>query len=183
MTNRVTGSCARSKESVGTRRSGDSAHSAHGYFCPVGVRLFPLRLGRLECMAAVVCALLLSCARTEPPPSVPAKTATSENGVRFQLAGTRLTVSVPPDAPRTAQSLTRARALDFFCGNRGQIAPFSPVPNSRARFPRGSREVTVALAGADDRFFREAAFCGVEGSRVEAFGYFVPVEEIILGDG
>jgi hypothetical protein len=104
--------------------------------------------------------------------------------VRFKLAGTRLTVIVPPDAPRTATSLTRARALVFFCGKRGQLAPFSPVPNARARFPRGSREVTVALAGTelagtDDDFFREAAFCGVEGSRVEAFGYFVPVEEII----
>lgn len=135
--------------------------------------------------AAALCAFpLVSCARDKPPPSVPTKTATSDNGVRFQLAGTQLTVTVPSGASRTAQSLIRARALDFFCGQRGQLAPFAPVPNRRARFPRGSREVTVALAGTqlagtDDRFFREAAFCGVEGSQVEAFGYFVPIEEII----
>jgi len=145
----------------------------------VRLRLSPLGPPRLSCVAvAVVCALpLVSCARGEPPSST--KTATSDNGVRFQLAGTRLTVTVPPDAPRTTKSLTRARALDFFCGKRGQLAPFFPVPNARARFPRGSGEVTVALAGTDDGFFHEAAFCGVEGSRVEAFGYFVPVEEII----
>ena len=142
---------------------------------------------RVEWVAVAVGVLLLaSCAHLSSPPSVPTKTATSNDGVRLKLAGTRLTVTVPPSAPRAAQSLVRARALDFFCGKRGQLAPFVPVPNARAHFPRGSREVTVALngvriAGTDGRFFREAAFCGVEGSRAEAFGYFVPLEEIIRG--
>lgn len=130
--------------------------------------------------AGCVLALLTSCAGRDDPPPVPTKRAESDNGVRFELAGSRLTVTVPPDASPIAQRLLRARALDFFCGKRGQDVPFAPVPNARARFPRERREVMVSLVGTDDRFFREAAFCGVEGSSVEAFGYFFPDEEIII---
>ena len=135
---------------------------------------------------ALTCALALllgGCATGDRPPPVPTKVAESENGVQFKLAGSRLTVTVPADASPVAQSFLGARAVDFFCGKRGQLAPYAPVPNARARFPKGRRGITVTLKGTDDRFFREAAFCGMEHPRGEAFGYFTPIEEIIGVDG
>lgn len=144
----------------------------------------PNRPHRSHTATALACALVLGgCADGERPPPAPTKTATSENGVRFRFIGNRLTVTVPPDASPTARSFLRARAVDFFCGKRGQLAPYAPVPNARVRFPQGRREVTVALRGTDDRFFAEAAFCGMEHPRGEVFGYFIPIEEILGVDG
>jgi hypothetical protein len=66
--------------------------------------------------------------------------------------------------------------VDFFCGKRDQLYPFAPVPHVNGRFPRKRRQVTVTLP-ADSRFSAAAAFCAMEGTS-EAFGYFVPEQEI-----
>lgn len=132
------------------------------------------------------CALVLflgGCADDQRPPAL-TKAAESEDGVRFQLVGNRLTVSVPSRPGRYSRGLLVSRRLAFGCGRRDQLPATTPQPRAAGRFPPGQRRVTVALAGTDPRFFDEVAYCGVEAKDDvpgygEAFGYFVSPRTIM----
>lgn len=142
--------------------------------------------------AAVGLVLVSACGgSTEASPAVPATRASAADGgakhardakarVTFRLEGTRLHVSVDPDAPRSTKSLMRDK-LTFVCGKTSELAPYLPSAHVRDRFPRGRNEVTVDL-GVD--ISREVGFCGIEGAfGDEAYGYFVPIEQIIADTG
>lgn len=107
--------------------------------------------------------------------------ATAEDGaagVRFELSGSTLRVTVLDEASDAIREIFAGPAV-FFCGTREEFGPYGASATIRRDHVELTDDAVEVVLSRNIQ--ADVAFCGVESlnkNGEEAFGFFVPPDEL-----
>jgi hypothetical protein len=104
----------------------------------------------------------------------------ADAAMTFQLVASTLVITLDDDASKATRRML-ANTPYIFCGTRAEFGPFRPSARAIKQVVSTSGDELTATLSTDIE--AEVAFCGVEARNgsAEAFGFFVPPEELLGG--